>query len=223
MTVKRCAALLFMLMLCLSLVPSAGAETDPNAKVSDCLGKDCSKKETPLPDKDQAPSLTDEQAMEPKKTTAGDYVRTLLAFVFVIGLLIWLLRFLNKRSRSFDQNRLMTNLGGVALGQHKSIQLIKMGNSYFVVGVGENVQLLKEIDDPAEAADLLARYEELGSDVQKGLISQLYNRFFSKNKADSETQTEDFSNVFAVKMNEMKAQRKEQLDRLKKKGSDRDG
>ncbi|GKV64181.1 MULTISPECIES: flagellar biosynthetic protein FliO [unclassified Sporosarcina] len=238
MNVKQLTKWFVMLLVCLVFwMPHAEAETDPNARVSDCFGKgkDCSSDDTAgnqADKKDQeipsgAPgSLSDPQETEkaPKGLSAWDYIRTLLAFIFVIGLLVWLLRFLNKRNRSFDQTRLMTNLGGVPLGQHKSIQLVKMGNHYFVVGVGENVQLLKEIDDPADIADLLDRYDSEGSDVRKGIISQLYERFFSKAQSgNTSTDSSDFSQLFSSKMDEIKADRKEQLDRLKRKGSDRDG
>lgn len=226
MKIQRITKWLMVLLLCLAVAPSVHAETDPNASVSDCIGKgkDCSSKDE-VKEKGDSTAVPEEPVLdEPKGLSAGDYIRTLLAFVFVIGLLVWLLRFLNKRNRSFDQNRLMTNMGGVPLGQHKSIQLVKMGDHYFVVGVGENVQLLREIDDPDEIADLLARYDQAGSDIQKGLIAQLYDRFFSKTKAsDAETESSDFSNVFAAKMEEIKADRRKQLDRLKGKGSDRNG
>ncbi|MDV6376704.1 flagellar biosynthetic protein FliO [Sporosarcina sp. GW1-11] len=217
---------LCILLTCFVFAPSVYAETNPNISVSDCIGKgmDCSSKNASI---DKAENLTDTTTnpaeIEPTGLTTGDYIRTLLAFIFVIGLLLWLLRFMNNRNRKFDQNRLMTNLGGVPLGQHKSIQLVKMGNRYFVVGVGENVQLLREIDDPDEIADLLARYDQEGSEVRKGIIPQLYERFLSKNNLGSlSKETSDFNSIFTSKMEEIKADRKQQLDRLKEKGSDRD-
>ncbi|WP_153731289.1 flagellar biosynthetic protein FliO [Sporosarcina obsidiansis] len=218
---------LITLIVCIVLwIPPAHAETDPNVSVSDCIGKgkECGTAD-PAADKvdNETVSDTEPSTDTPKGLSAWDYIRTLLAFVFVIGLLVWLLRFLNKRNRSFDQNRLMTNLGGVPLGQHKSIQLVKMGNHYFVVGVGENVQLLKEIEDPAEIEELLARYDRDDRVIQNGLLTQLYQRFF-KNKKSENTSVEptDFSQLFSSKIEEIKADRKQQLDRLKGKGSDRD-
>ena len=40
----------------------------------------------------------------------------------------------------------MQNLGGVGVSQGKSVQLLQVGNSLFLVGVGEDITLLKEID-----------------------------------------------------------------------------
>ena len=42
------------------------------------------------------------------------------------------------------------SLGGVPLGQNKSIQIVEIGHSLFVVGVGENIQLLDKIIDADE-------------------------------------------------------------------------
>ncbi|ARK22724.1 hypothetical protein SporoP32a_14950 [Sporosarcina ureae] len=221
MNVKRVVQYFILFLLCFTMTPLALADTDPDISVSDCIGKgkDCEEK-APVAENDEK-NITDNDLDEPKGLTAKDYIRTILAFIFVIGLLVWLLRFMNKRNRSFDQNRLMTNLGGVPLGQHKSIQLVKMGSHYFVVGVGENVQLLREIDDPDEIADLLERYDQ-GNEVQKGIFSHLYTRFFSKAE-QSHVEESTFSQVFSTKMDEIKSDRREQLNRLNRKESDRDG
>ena len=80
----------------------------------------------------------------------GDYIKTLFALVFVIGLLFGLLKFVNRKNRLYDKNRLMKNMGGISLGQHKSIQLVVIGESYYLIGVGDDIRLLKEITDPDE-------------------------------------------------------------------------
>ncbi|PID00172.1 MULTISPECIES: flagellar biosynthetic protein FliO [unclassified Sporosarcina] len=221
MNVKQVTQYLLLFVLCFTITPFAHAETDPDVSVSDCIGrdKDCEEK-APVAENDNK-LVTNNELDEPKGLTAKDYIRTLFAFAFVIGLLVWLLRFMNKRNRNFDSNRLMTNMGGVPLGQNKSIQLVKMGNHYFVVGVGENVQLLREIEDPDEIAELLARYDQ-GNEVQKGILSQLYTRFFSKAE-HSPSEEATFSQLFSTKMDEIKTERKEQLKRLNRKESDRDG
>ena len=54
----------------------------------------------------------------------------------------------------------MKNMGGISLGQHKSIQLVVIGESYYLIGVGDDIRLLKEITDPAEIDKLIEFYEE---------------------------------------------------------------
>ncbi len=64
----------------------------------------------------------------------------------MLGILIFVLRFLNKRNQNYQQNSVIRNLGGHSVGAQKSVQLLQIGNQIYVVGVGEDVQLLKEID-----------------------------------------------------------------------------
>ena len=52
----------------------------------------------------------------------------------------------------------MENLGGNALGANRSVQVIKVGNRLLIVGVGENIQLLKEIEDGQEYEQIISEY-----------------------------------------------------------------
>ncbi|WP_227521891.1 flagellar biosynthetic protein FliO [Bacillus solitudinis] len=82
------------------------------------------------------------------------------ALGFVIFLLYALLRFINKRSRMFRSTQVLQNIGGVPLGANRSVQLVKVGNRVLVVGVGETIQLLKEIDNEVEINELINQQEE---------------------------------------------------------------
>ena len=62
--------------------------------------------------------------------TAWDYIKMIFALLFVIALLYGLLRFVNSRNKTFQTNQLIQNLGGVGVGQGKSLQLMQVGNSY---------------------------------------------------------------------------------------------
>lgn len=55
---------------------------------------------------------------------------------------------------------MMQNLGGISVGSQKSVQLVKVGNSLYLVGVGEDVNMLKEITDEHECKSLIALYNE---------------------------------------------------------------
>ncbi|MCY8524149.1 flagellar biosynthetic protein FliO, partial [Bacillus atrophaeus] len=50
--------------------------------------------------------------------------------------------------------------GGTSVGQNRSVQLIKVGKRVLVVGVGDTIQLLKEIDNEEEREAILAQHEE---------------------------------------------------------------
>ncbi len=73
----------------------------------------------------------------------------------------------------FDQHRMMKNVGGLSLGQHKSIQLVVIGGSYYLIGVGDEVRLLKEITDPKEIEALESYFDEDDIQSPPGLVNKL--------------------------------------------------
>ena len=80
--------------------------------------------------------------------------------LLIVGLIYLLIRFLATRQRSLQTNQLVQVMGGGSVGQQKSVQLVKVGNQVLVVGVGEEVTLLKEIDDEVEKARLMEAMEQ---------------------------------------------------------------
>lgn len=157
--------------------------------------------------------------------TAGDYVKTFFALIFVVGLLYAMLKFMSRKNRLYDKNRLMKNLGGLSLGQQKSVQLIVVGDAYYLVGVGEDIRLLKEITDEKEIASLLAYYEEVDDDSYQGPMEKLLQKLSPQNKkktAQPKQETEDFGDLLNDRLNEIKAERKKQFNRLTEKERGKD-
>lgn len=151
--------------------------------------------------------------------TAWDYIKMIFALLFVIALLYGLLRFLNKRNRSFQHNQLIHNLGGVGVGQGKSIQLMQIGNSLYLVGIGENINLLKEITDPQEIEELTKLYEDkLGTAQTLPYIMELMNKL-TKNKTQKAKNNENpsFNETFQKKLEDIKRDRSEVLKDWKTK------
>jgi flagellar protein FliO/FliZ len=72
--------------------------------------------------------------------------------ILIIALFFVLIKFLAKKNQFSPFGRSIRSLGGVPLGTNKSIQIVEIGHSLFVVGVGENIQMLEKIDDPEEVA-----------------------------------------------------------------------
>ncbi|QQK76368.1 flagellar biosynthetic protein FliO [Salicibibacter cibarius] len=83
-----------------------------------------------------------------------------LALGAVILVMFLLLKLLANRTNRFQATSTMQNLGGIGLGQQKSVQLIRVGDRLLVVGVGQTIELLREIEDEAEAKALIALAEE---------------------------------------------------------------
>ena len=144
-------------------------------------------------------SLTD-----PVSVTAWDYIKMIFALLFVVLLLYGLLRFVNSRNKTFQHNQLIQNLGGVGVSQGKSVQLLQVGNSLFLVGIGEDITLLKEIEDPEEIEKLTKIYEEkqdIGKTVPyiAELVHRLKENVTSKSKSN-EKKDPSFNETFQKKL-----------------------
>ncbi|WP_252503595.1 flagellar biosynthetic protein FliO [Sporosarcina sp. Marseille-Q4943] len=219
----------FFFLLAISLLGVTPVETyadaDSNDSVSDWYGtdEDGGQDITEVIDKDE-PAADRSQDGAAVGLSWWDYTKTLLALLFVVGLLFALLKFINRKNRMFDQHRLMKNVGGLSLGQQKSIQLVVIGDSYYLIGVGDEVRLLKEITDPEEIRALESYFDEDEYQSPTGLVSKLLT-MIPQNKGDAtddRDQPADFKKMFTSKLDELKAERKKHLNRLAEKESRKD-
>lgn len=202
----------------------AHADTDPNESVEDYLKK-------PKDETDKLPVLDSDSEINKNKdaesgsggisVTIWDYVKMVFALIFVILLLYGLLRFVNSRNKTFQTNQLIKNLGGVGISQGKSVQLLQVGNSLFLIGIGEDVSLLKEITEPEEIAKLTKIYDdkqEIGKTVP--YISELYSRLkdnVSSRENSKEKNDPSFNETFQKRLQEIKKDRSDVLKDWKTK------
>ncbi|WP_419961636.1 flagellar biosynthetic protein FliO [Psychrobacillus sp. BM2] len=215
-----------ILLLTFGIQLDVRAESDPNESVDEYLKKQNndvdSKKESEV-NIEETPETTEETVSVGVSVTAWDYVKMIFALLFVIALLYGLLRLVNSRNKTFQTNQLINNLGGVGVGQGKSLQLMQVGNSIFLVGIGEDITLLKEITDPAEIENLTKIYEEK-VDIGKSIpyISELIGRF--REKGTSKTKSEDkkpsFDETFQKRLQEIQKDRSNVLKDWKTKERD---
>lgn len=142
------------LMLLLSFFVTPPHVEAVNGSVTDWLTEDGEK---PAEEKEEAPPPQVE-------TKSSNIFVLLLKLVFytvvVVGLIYLLIRFLAKRQQKMQQHSIFTPLGGTPLGNNKSVQMIKAGNSVYMLGVGEDINLLKEIKDEEEMKVIMAHAEE---------------------------------------------------------------
>lgn len=99
-------------------------------------------------------------------STLAMFVKLILALAAVLFLIYALMRVIQRKTESWPGGGKIENIGGVAVGPSKSVQLVKVGNRLFLIGVGEDVQLLKEIHDKDEVDELTRRPET--ADGQSG-------------------------------------------------------
>ncbi|THF81255.1 flagellar biosynthetic protein FliO [Cohnella fermenti] len=111
--------------------------------------------------------------------TGLDMLRILLVLALIVGLIVFLLRYIGKKNRGWWSNRSLRSLGGVAVGTNKSLQIVEWNGRIYVLGVGENVTLLEVIADEATVTALLAEYESTGASAEASIpawLKRLGNR-----------------------------------------------
>ncbi|AHV97857.1 flagellar biosynthetic protein FliO [Paenibacillus sabinae] len=113
----------------------------------------------------------------------GNYLLNLLNVIFVLAviivIIILLIRFLGRRNQTWMSGRSMRTLGAVGLGPGKSMQIIEVGGSLYLIGVGDNVSILDKITDPEEVAMIISAFEEQsvsGGNFLVPLISKVKGR-----------------------------------------------
>ncbi|MBW8350506.1 flagellar biosynthetic protein FliO [Bacillus sp. IITD106] len=195
------------------------AENNPlGGSVEDCFPDKCDE------GKDKVQVL--DNAEKPKSLSIGisEYLKMIFALIFVIAILYFLLKFINKRSQSYGQNRLVQNLGGTPLGGNRSIQIVKVGNRLLILGVGEDVQLLKEITDEQEYENYMKQYEEqLEQSLQP--VDMLTKWIKGVNKSTKEANSrsqQPFHIHLKTQLDEIKKERKQTMNKLDQKESNID-
>ena len=147
----------------------------------------------------------------------------IFATVLLSALLYFVLKFVNKKGRLFKSTQLIENLGGTTLGANRSVQLIKIGNRLFIVGVGENIQLLKEIDDEQEYEQIILEYNNQINQMASpnDMITKILKRVKEKgNQKDEEKPP--FQALLKKQLDDLSKGRKQLYDDLeKKKGPDK--
>lgn len=92
----------------------------------------------------------------PQQGGMESLVVVILALAVVIVLIMLLIRFLASRNPLWTRAGAIRHLGGIGVGQQKSVQLVQVGGKLYVIGVGNDIRLLDKIEDEAEIRGILA-------------------------------------------------------------------
>lgn len=206
------------------IIALLGSQQAASAEQLNNSVKDCFQNPDKCKDQNQNQGKTGTQKEStPAKVgiTIWDFVRMIFATIFVVALLYFLLKFINKKSRSFQSTRLVENLGGTTLGANRSVQIVKIGSQLFIVGVGENVQLLKEIDNIEERSQILEEYNsKMEQLVQPSdIVTKLFER--TKNWQNQKEKKVPFSSLLKSQLEEITNGRKRLFEEMEKKGSNK--
>ncbi len=135
-----------------------------------------------------------------------DFVKMFLVLGGVVAV-IYFIFFLLKRGakKRFVENDLIRIVGSKNLSGGKALHVIKIGGSFFVIGVAENgINLVSEITDKETIDDLNLRLSEMES-VKKANFQTTFSDIFKVGKK---------RDTVSESLNFMKKQR-ERLNRLK--------
>lgn len=219
-------ALIVILLICLlGVFPNSSAFADDNVFFCTENPDKCDDDKAPVVEPTPDNDMDEKNNASTVGLSAWDYIKTGFALVFVIGLLFALLKFINRKSRLYNKSQLMKNVGGISLGQHKSVQLVVVGDRYYLIGVGDDIRLLKEITDRAEIDTLTEYYEEGDGSSTEGWLVRLTTWFSGRRKENanpSNNESTDFSNIFNTRLKEMKEERKRQISKLTEKERNQD-
>lgn len=137
-------------------------------------------------------------------------------YLFIILIMIYgFIKFLAIRQNKLERHQLFKRIGGIPLGNNKSLQLVKIGQSYFLIGVGEQINLIKEITDPTD----IALFEE-EMEKQERLISKGFGSFmgFKEEPTENEAST-SFQHLLKSSLEKQK-QKRENIERKWNKSRD---
>jgi flagellar protein FliO/FliZ len=158
---------------------------------------------------------------------AGSGIKMVMYVIFililVIGLFFLIIKVVAQKNRLLMSGRSIKTIGGVALGQNKSIQVVEIGHTLFVVGVGENVQLVAKIEDSEEIEYILEHLHIRGN--KDFPTFQSFTKWFRGLRGQSQIEEEDlsasFQQVFHDKMERI-SNRKQRVDELLHNDNDTD-
>lgn len=211
-------ACMLVVLLHLTLSP---VSAEAAASVEDCLKEgaaqsdDCKDMNEAGNQQENTPAVDSADSAAGGTSTFLNLVKLALALVVVLGLIYVLLKFLNKRNRLFQQVRAMENIGGIALGNNKSVQIVRVGEKVYMLGVGDNVDLLTEIKDEQTIKELSEQdQKEIKASALLANILPSRKQQEDKQQEDKPEQNESASNFQNLFKDEL-AKLKQSRNRLK--------
>ncbi|UOQ93231.1 flagellar biosynthetic protein FliO [Halobacillus shinanisalinarum] len=210
------SAILLVTFLLLSLgssVSALGPSVSECAKDPELEGCDTSTPKEQNEQNSESPVVSNDGAAP---SIVWNVVKLIFVLLFVLALIYGLLKFFNKRSKVFNKNRTMENLGGLTLAPNKSIQAVRIGDQVFVIGVGDSIEVITEITEDKTKQNLL--HQEKNDDFVNQGFSQLLNRKKHDDHELSKTTQSSFKDLFEQQLGEMKEKRMHVKGR--KKGED---
>ncbi|WP_416827626.1 flagellar biosynthetic protein FliO [Ectobacillus polymachus] len=104
------------------------------------------------------------------------------SFLLIVALIYVLSKVLSKKAKKLRDNGPFHAIGNYSLGNNRSIQLLMIGNTLYIVGVGENIGLIRTLSPGEEQKELL---EAIASAADEGQAKWTLQSFASAEKWNS--------------------------------------
>ncbi|WP_339063305.1 flagellar biosynthetic protein FliO [Tepidibacillus marianensis] len=157
-----------------------------------------------------------------QETTMGwQYFKLFFFLAIILAFIYFLFRFLAKRN-GFIRSNVFQLLGGIPLGQNKSVQIVEIGGNIYILGVGQEVRLIQVIEDKEEVqriTDLISTPLN-SNDRLIEWFNQLkfdfppLKRFIKKPNGNKVYHPDSFEELLNQKMTQLKDQRAQTLQEI---------
>lgn len=144
--------------------------------------------------------------------------KVIIVLAIIIVLIVVLIRFLGRRNQTFMSNRSIRTLGAIGLGPNKSMQVIELGSSLYLIGIGENISILDKVTDPDEVALIIAAFEDQSSN-QNNFLAPLIAKVKVKLRGEvpsQEIELSETSSFYETLQSKLRSapERKEKMEEL---------
>ncbi|MDO3410689.1 flagellar biosynthetic protein FliO [Saccharibacillus sp. CPCC 101409] len=151
-------------------------------------------------------------------------VWVIFVLIAIVALIVFLIRYLGKKNRGWFGGRSVRTLGGVGLGQNKSLQIVEIGGSVYLIGVGENISLIDKISEAGEVEKLIEALEQgdAGPNISLPAWAEKLTSRFRSGGASSEAEeleSASFQELFETRLREASERRRKVDDLLEKEES----
>ncbi|MFS0775141.1 flagellar biosynthetic protein FliO [Neobacillus sp. 3P2-tot-E-2] len=93
---------------------------------------------------------------EPRKASVVPYALKFIgSFLLILLLLFIVLKYLSKKTKNYSGGGPFHALGGHSLGNNRSLQMVMVGDTLYLLGVGEDVNLIRTIPPGEEQRRML--------------------------------------------------------------------
>lgn len=212
-------SIVMILLLALSAVwvPSGAQAADP--KVIDSYNGD----QPAVEQQEQQEQPVEAAAPEEKSfiVVIGQLIFYTLLIVFMI---YGLIKFLSMKQRNLQPNQAVKLMGGTALGNNKSLQLVKVGGQIYLIGVGDQVTLIKEFTEDDEIHGIEKDVDTQASPLLPKTVTSFIKEKIGGHLEKNPSQAKGFEQLFKQSLDKQrKKQGKLKSDLESQQSQDKEG